>query len=308
MTTREKNGPPPEAELDMDVSLSSPGESCDSPGIRIDPIVREQIERFAATDTSTELAGVLLGELLTNGPHPEVLIHAAIEAKYTEAVHTSVKFTHATWDDINKVKDEQYPEMRMVGWFHTHPGFGIFLSRWDTFIQENFFNLPWQVAYVVDPIAKTNGFFRWENGNIVAVDRKTPRAEPVELTVAHRGFPWAAVLSGALNVGLAAALVYFAFFRAPEVRTITRVRPRAAAGVRTVTVVKTKPALGGHVVQSGDSWWRIAETELGDGTLWPAVRAINSPELAIGESISIPDKELAKKLVTSQCLRKSLRL
>ena len=51
------------------------------------------------------------------------------------------------------------PERIIVGWYHTHPGFGIFLSNMDAFIHENFFSFPWEPAYVFDPQAETDGFF-----------------------------------------------------------------------------------------------------------------------------------------------------
>ena len=34
------------------------------------------------------------------------------------------------------------------------------------FIQENFFNLPFQVAYVIDPIQNIRGFFQWKDGKV----------------------------------------------------------------------------------------------------------------------------------------------
>jgi len=34
------------------------------------------------------------------------------------------------------------------------------------FIQENFFNLPFQVAYVIDPVQNLRGFFQWKNGKV----------------------------------------------------------------------------------------------------------------------------------------------
>ena len=34
------------------------------------------------------------------------------------------------------------------------------------FIQENFFNLPFQIAYVIDPVQNIRGFFQWKNGRI----------------------------------------------------------------------------------------------------------------------------------------------
>jgi proteasome lid subunit RPN8/RPN11 len=59
------------------------------------------------------------------------------------------------------------PDHQIVGWHHTHPGFGIFLSRHDEFFHRNFFSQPWQVALVVDPQRGELGFFQWLDGEIV---------------------------------------------------------------------------------------------------------------------------------------------
>ena len=56
-----------------------------------------------------------------------------------------------------------------MGWYHTHPNFGIFLSHHDLFIHHNFFSQALQVAYVVDPINQTRGFFHWHNGGMAQV-------------------------------------------------------------------------------------------------------------------------------------------
>src|SRR5207244_1370502 len=53
---------------------------------------------------------------------------------------------------------------RIVGWYHSHPDFGIFLSDRDCFIHENFFSGPGQVAYVFDPVRDLEGMFAWQNG------------------------------------------------------------------------------------------------------------------------------------------------
>src|SRR5205823_14556508 len=58
-----------------------------------------------------------------------------------------------------------HPGLDIVGWYHTHPDFGIFLSGHDLFIHQHFFNQPLQVAYVVDPIRQTRGFFQWRDGD-----------------------------------------------------------------------------------------------------------------------------------------------
>lgn len=50
-------------------------------------------------------------------------------------------------------------ELRIVGWWHSHPGFGCFLSSTDVNTQEYFFFESYQVALVVDPIKDELEFF-----------------------------------------------------------------------------------------------------------------------------------------------------
>lgn len=133
----------------------------------------DSILNYAQSDTSCELGGVLLGSYIEKEGKYLVKIEAAIEALYSETKRTNIKFTHKTWEYIDKVKEAKYPETRIVGWYHTHPGFGIFLSKHDQFIHSNFFNLPWQVAYVIDPVQGLNGFFGWSDNNIDKIPFKT---------------------------------------------------------------------------------------------------------------------------------------
>ena len=69
-------------------------------------------------------------------------------------------------EEINREHDETYPDLKMVGWYHSHPGFGVFLSGHDLFIHRNFFTAPWQVAFVTDPLGKASGCFTWNNGEL----------------------------------------------------------------------------------------------------------------------------------------------
>lgn len=128
--------------------------------------VYKRIEKFAKEEMSKEVGSILVGEYMDEGDRKTVIISNYIEAKYTDATASTLTFTHETWDYVYKKKDAKYSDKKIVGWQHTHPGYGIFLSNYDVFIQENFFNLPWQTAYVVDPIADTRGFFEWKNGKI----------------------------------------------------------------------------------------------------------------------------------------------
>jgi proteasome lid subunit RPN8/RPN11 len=61
--------------------------------------------------------------------------------------------------DLHAEMDEHYPDKQIVGWYHTHPGMGVFLSPYDTWLHHHFFPEPWQVALVIDPHSATGGFF-----------------------------------------------------------------------------------------------------------------------------------------------------
>jgi proteasome lid subunit RPN8/RPN11 len=124
------------------------------------------IERFSRSDMDHELGSILFGGYSQYSSKMHVVISDHIEAKYTDATASTLTFTHETWDYIHKEHATRYPNLKILGWQHTHPGYGIFLSNYDVFIQENFFNLPFQVAYVVDPKQNLRGFFQWKSGKI----------------------------------------------------------------------------------------------------------------------------------------------
>lgn len=128
--------------------------------------VYKALEKLAASDTSKELGSIILGEYCQEHGKTHVIISQYIEAKYTDASASTLTFTHETWDYVHAEHEKRYPDKKIIGWQHTHPNYGIFLSNYDMFIQENFFNLPFQVAYVIDPIQNLRGFFQWKNGRI----------------------------------------------------------------------------------------------------------------------------------------------
>ena len=128
--------------------------------------VYRALEKNALVDVEHERGTILLGDYCEDLGKAHVIISNYIEARYTDASASTLTFTHETWDYVYKEQGAKYPDKKIVGWQHTHPSYGIFLSNYDLFIQENFFNLPFQVAYVIDPIQKIRGFFQWKNGKI----------------------------------------------------------------------------------------------------------------------------------------------
>lgn len=128
--------------------------------------VYKALEKLSASDTEKELGSILLGEACQEHGKTHVIISQYIEARYTDASASTLTFTHETWDYVHSVHEKRYPDKKIIGWQHTHPNYGIFLSNYDMFIQENFFNLPFQVAYVIDPVQNLRGFFQWKNGRV----------------------------------------------------------------------------------------------------------------------------------------------
>ena len=128
--------------------------------------VYKQIHKFTKDKTENESGGVLLGNVIEEFGKTNIIIRGFIEAKYCEGTPTTLKFTHETWEYIHSEAAKKYPKYKILGWIHTHPDFGIFLSEYDKFIQENFFKEDDQIAYVVDPIQKIEGFYFWINGKI----------------------------------------------------------------------------------------------------------------------------------------------
>lgn len=128
--------------------------------------VYKALEKLSASDTSKELGSIIIGDYSNELGKTHVVISEYIEAKYTDASASTLTFTHETWDYVHAEHERRYPNKRIIGWQHTHPNYGIFLSNYDLFIQENFFNLPFQIAYVIDPIQNLRGFFQWKNGKI----------------------------------------------------------------------------------------------------------------------------------------------
>src|SRR5207253_1016663 len=132
------------------------------PRVSIEGEVLRQIRQHARSNSKTEVCGVLIGAENGSG----VSISARIPGLNAAQAGTYVTFTQDTWEHIYKIKDKEYPDEKIVGWYHSHPGFGVFLSEHDLFIQENFFSSPQQVAWVFDPHTDEEGCFGWIGGAI----------------------------------------------------------------------------------------------------------------------------------------------
>ncbi len=151
----------------------SPDSQNDNNGkkVNIKLIVRTQVLEIARThameESHHETGGALLGTVIERDSTLWVMITGLIKGKFMRHHKASLVFTSETWAYFwrNIDQDEVYADeslWKMVGWYHTHPSYGVFLSTMDMFIQNNFFALPYHIALVIDPVRDTYGFFTWE--------------------------------------------------------------------------------------------------------------------------------------------------
>jgi proteasome lid subunit RPN8/RPN11 len=131
--------------------------------LRIVRNIRFGVWSHVYSEPDNEVGGFLFGKPTSSGLPFVTQFHRATRASRTS---TSVTFTHDAWADAHAFLDSLPPDTSIVGWYHSHPGFGIFLSEHDLFIHRNFFCGPQQFALVVDPHAHAEGIFGWVGGKI----------------------------------------------------------------------------------------------------------------------------------------------
>jgi proteasome lid subunit RPN8/RPN11 len=113
------------------------------------------------SDLENEVGGGLVGEWREDSESGEqfVVVEASLPARFTRHGSAYLTFTQDTLVALNDELEEQYPGKQLVGWYHTHPRMGIFLSYYDIWLHEHFFPEPWQVALVIEPHEVMGGFF-----------------------------------------------------------------------------------------------------------------------------------------------------
>ena len=122
---------------------------------KFDSDLLTQIEKHCYSTLEYEVGGMLFGKITSTTTQINGFVPALKASKQV----VTLTFTHDVWDAILKEGEEKFPGQQIVGWYHTHPSFGIFLSDYDKFIQTEFFKQKGQVALVVDPVEGKLGWF-----------------------------------------------------------------------------------------------------------------------------------------------------
>ncbi len=222
-----------------------------------------------------EVGGVLIGTVAPGAGLP--LVTGAIPALSADEQRATLTFTQETWEHVHHVLDSEHPDEQIVGWYHSHPGFGIFLSEHDLFIHRNFFSGAAQIALVVDPLAGTEGVFCWHADEIATLyERPTggpwigvagpppgapapaPARRRIELDMAPDPTPYpivAIVLAVVLGLGFGLVGARLAFDNGTPEPTPTPAQTREPTPERTneptpTTTVQPSPTPRATVEQS----------------------------------------------------------
>lgn len=142
-----------------EVASLAPIPDSQSPLVFVRDAAYRQMLSDCKRDVSVEQAGVLVGYACQD-PNGQkfVVVSDAVLAPSTVGSSVRVQFTSHSWRVIWERLD-QLGDQKIIGWYHTHPDLGVFLSGTDLRTQGRFFSESWQIAVVVDPVRDEIGFF-----------------------------------------------------------------------------------------------------------------------------------------------------
>jgi proteasome lid subunit RPN8/RPN11 len=138
--------------------------------VYIDKNILDKI-KILCKSSKLEIFGYLVGNILKWKGKTYITI---VEQLFiTGAVHSNefstaqIEGTSGKYETtFQKIKKERNDDnLRITGWWHSHPNYGCFLSTTDIQTQRFFFPESYQVALVVDPIRDEYEFFTLEKNS-----------------------------------------------------------------------------------------------------------------------------------------------
>jgi len=119
----------------------------------------EEIVRHCKAQLPYEAIGFLAGDNYKWSGRGWISVNGFICGK-TRATEVRVEFDEGAMGDIVTALRQHYPGQILVGWYHSHPGYGCFLSPTDIETQRSCFREPYHVALVIDPVQELYEFFK----------------------------------------------------------------------------------------------------------------------------------------------------
>lgn len=125
------------------------------------PQALHTVDVHLLSDIRKELGGFLLGTSYQSNGRLYVEVEAALIAHSDKNGPVHFTFTADSWARAHQEREEFYPELEIVGWFHSHPDLGVFYSSDDVTVHTTAFSSLWHVGLVVDPVRREACLFGW---------------------------------------------------------------------------------------------------------------------------------------------------
>ncbi len=120
-------------------------------------------------EKTIEVMGLMLGEVRTWKGYTYVMVRDVVTSDL-DATSVSVKFDSAGLEKLFGKLDDAGFDYIIVGWYHSHPGYGCFMSETDLATHIGSFVSPYQLAMVIDPKNYEIAAFRVKDGKAISED------------------------------------------------------------------------------------------------------------------------------------------
>lgn len=124
----------------------------------------EKVEDHLKENPKVESGGLLLGHAFIDKESPNKKFTVIVGSVPVLSTNSSVGHYTVSPEELIKSRLKIPEGLMPVGWYHSHPGHGIFLSGADMLIMKTVYNLDWHVAFVLDTLSGDKGFFHGEKG------------------------------------------------------------------------------------------------------------------------------------------------
>jgi proteasome lid subunit RPN8/RPN11 len=156
------DSPPPRCGLGHPWSLAECQPAKGKPiALYLDSKAEDDIRKHALRHAPErlEVMGLLVGEVRRHKGVEFSVAKAAITTEL-EASGVGVRFSRGGLNELAAALSRVGFDYVVVGWYHSHPGFGCFLSDTDVETQRQMFSGSAHVALVVDPVKEEAAAFK----------------------------------------------------------------------------------------------------------------------------------------------------
>lgn len=127
--------------------------------IYVEDYVYTYLYQYGKSRGCTEKVAALVGRQIEIDGEEILMICGAIQGRDATEENGTLTFSAATWEYVGSQMERYFQGMTLVGWVHCQPGFGAFLMSKDEAFHKLYFQEPWQVLFVVDPVDKLDTFY-----------------------------------------------------------------------------------------------------------------------------------------------------